>query len=90
MDKVKNIPNGNVSNVKSILDVMDDIFDEMVSQLVNKQEQKPKILAENIKKLEQVKEIAETKMQDLNAASLEAAMSMIKGTCRSMGITVEE
>ena len=41
-------------------------------------------------KLEQVKEIAETKMQDLNAASLEAAMSMIKGTCRSMGITVEE
>ena len=39
---------------------------------------------------EQVKTIAETKMPDLNAASLEAAMSMVKGTARSMGITVEE
>ncbi len=35
-------------------------------------------------------EIAELKMPDLNAASLEAAMSMIAGTARSMGITVEE
>ena len=39
---------------------------------------------------EQVQKIAETKMVDLNAASLEAAMSMIKGTARSMGIEVEE
>ena len=39
---------------------------------------------------EQVKQIAETKMPDLNAASLEAAMSMIEGTARSMGVTVEE
>lgn len=38
----------------------------------------------------QVEEIAKTKMPDLNAASLEAAMSMIKGTARSMGVTVEE
>ena len=38
----------------------------------------------------QVKEIAERKMEDLNAASLETAMSMIAGTARSMGITVEE
>jgi len=38
----------------------------------------------------QVQEIAETKMPDLNAASLEAAMSMIEGTCRSMGIEVVE
>ena len=37
----------------------------------------------------QVEEIAKTKMPDLNAASLEAACSMIAGTCRSMGITVE-
>ncbi|MCR4600839.1 MAG: 50S ribosomal protein L11 [Clostridia bacterium] len=37
----------------------------------------------------QVREIAETKMPDLNAASVEAAMSMIKGTARSMGIVVE-
>ncbi len=39
---------------------------------------------------EQVKKIAEIKMPDLNAASLEAAMSMIAGTARSMGVTVEE
>ena len=41
-------------------------------------------------KKSQVKEIAETKMPDLNAASIEAAMSMIAGTARSMGIVVEE
>ena len=40
--------------------------------------------------MEQVEEIAKTKMPDLNAASLEAAMSMVKGTARSMGVTVEE
>lgn len=39
---------------------------------------------------DQVKQIAETKMPDLNAASLEAAMSMIAGTARSMGVEVEE
>lgn len=39
---------------------------------------------------DQVKKIAETKMSDLNANSLEAAMSMVAGTARSMGITVEE
>lgn len=39
---------------------------------------------------EQVQQIAETKMPDLNAASLEAAMSMIAGTARSMGIVVED
>ena len=38
----------------------------------------------------QVREIAELKMPDLNAASVEAAMSMIAGTCRSMGVTVVE
>ena len=38
----------------------------------------------------QVQQIAETKMPDLNAASLEAAMSMIAGTARSMGIVVED
>ena len=36
----------------------------------------------------QVREIAETKMPDLNAASIETAMSMVAGTARSMGITV--
>ncbi|MBR0426828.1 MAG: 50S ribosomal protein L11 [Clostridia bacterium] len=39
---------------------------------------------------EQVKAIAEQKMPDLNAASLEAAMSMVAGTARSMGVIVEE
>lgn len=38
----------------------------------------------------QVREIAEMKMVDLNAASVEAAMSMVAGTARSMGITVED
>lgn len=41
-------------------------------------------------KKDQVKEIAERKMPDLNAASLEAAMSMVAGTARSMGIKVED
>ena len=36
----------------------------------------------------QIKEIAELKMPDLNAASVEAAMSMVAGTARSMGVTV--
>ena len=38
----------------------------------------------------QLEEIAKIKMPDLNAASVEAAMSMIAGTCRSMGVKVEE
>ena len=39
---------------------------------------------------EQVRKIAETKMPDLNASSVESAMSMIAGTARSMGVLVEE
>ena len=38
----------------------------------------------------QVQEIAETKLPDLNAATVEAAMSMIEGTARSMGVEVTE
>ncbi|MBQ3302853.1 MAG: 50S ribosomal protein L11, partial [Eggerthellaceae bacterium] len=38
----------------------------------------------------QVREIAELKMSDLNAASVESAMSMVAGTARSMGIVVED
>ena len=38
----------------------------------------------------QVEEIAKTKMEDLNAASLETAMSMVEGTARSMGVVVTE
>lgn len=40
--------------------------------------------------LKTAEEIANTKMKDLNAASLEAAISMVKGTARSMGIVVED
>ena len=39
---------------------------------------------------EQIRKIAETKMRDLNAASIESAMSMIAGTARSMGVTVAD
>ena len=38
----------------------------------------------------QLEDIANTKMPDLNAASLDAAVSMIAGTCRSMGVTVTD
>ncbi len=41
-------------------------------------------------KKDQVRQIAELKMKDLNAANIDTAMSMIAGTARSMGITVEE
>ncbi len=40
--------------------------------------------------IDQVRQIAETKMADLNAASIETAMSMVKGTARSMGVVVQE
>ena len=40
--------------------------------------------------MEQVRAIAEQKMPDLNAASIEAAMEMVKGTARSMGVVVAE
>lgn len=39
---------------------------------------------------EQIQKIAEQKMPDLNAANIESAMSMIAGTCRSMGVVVED
>ena len=39
---------------------------------------------------QQIREIAELKMPDLNASSVEAAMNMIAGTARSMGITIED
>lgn len=40
--------------------------------------------------MEQVKKIAEIKMPDLNAASIESAMELVKGTARSMGVTVKD
>lgn len=40
--------------------------------------------------MDQIKQIAETKMRDLNAANIESACSMIAGTARSMGVVVED
>lgn len=63
--------------------------------LLKKQLAQKKVLV-NLTKLkvatvtkDQVREIAQTKMQDLNAADEEAAMRIIEGTARSMGITVQ-
>lgn len=39
---------------------------------------------------DKVREVAETKMEDLNSASVEAAMRIVEGTARSMGITVQD
>ena len=39
---------------------------------------------------DEIRKIAEAKMKDLNAASIESAMSMIAGSCRAMGVTVED
>lgn len=39
---------------------------------------------------DKIREIAESKMQDLNAANVEAAMRMVEGTARSMGIVIED
>ncbi|HLR09186.1 MAG TPA: 50S ribosomal protein L11 [Bacillota bacterium] len=41
-------------------------------------------------KRDKIKEIAETKMQDLNAADIEAAIRMVEGTAKSMGIAIED
>ena len=41
-------------------------------------------------KIEQIREIAENKMKDLNASSIEGAMEMVKGSARSMGLEVLE
>ena len=39
---------------------------------------------------EQLEEIAKIKMEDLNATTMEAAVEMIKGSCRAMGVTVKQ
>ena len=39
---------------------------------------------------EQLEEIAKIKMNDLNATTMDAAVEMIKGSCRAMGVTVKE
>ena len=70
----------------------DDNADEVKEKAIKIQKGSGKPNMEKVAKITkaQVREIAEQKMPDLNAASLEAAMSMIAGTCRSMGVIVGE
>ena len=62
----------------------------LIKKAINLQKGSGKPNKENVAKItkEQVKAIAEQKMEDLNAASVEAAMSMVAGTARSMGVVV--
>ena len=64
----------------------------LIKKALNIQSGSDKPNKTNVAKLtqDQVREIATTKMPDINAASIEAAMSMVAGTARSMGVTVEE
>ena len=62
----------------------------LIKKAINLQKGSGKPNVEKVAKItkSQIEEIAKTKMEDLNAASLEAAMSMVMGTARSMGVTV--
>ena len=62
----------------------------LIKKAINLQKGSGKPNMEKVAKIPkaQVEEIAKTKMEDLNAGSLEAAMSMVMGTARSMGVTV--
>lgn len=64
----------------------------LIKKAINLQKGSGKPNMEKVAKITkaQIEEIAKTKMEDLNAGSLEAAMSMVAGTARSMGVTVEE
>ena len=64
----------------------------LIKKAINLQKGSGKPNKDKVAKItkEQVKAIAEQKMEDLNAASLEAAMSMVEGTARSMGVVVTE
>ena len=63
---------------------------EAVSVLLDTASAKPNSVKVGKLTKAQVEEIAKTKMPDLNCTSLESAMSMIAGTARSMGVTVED
>lgn len=65
---------------------------ELIKKAANIKKGSGKPLQEKVGKITkaQIKEIAEKKMPDLNATSLEGAMSMIEGTAKQMGVTVEK
>lgn len=64
---------------------------ELIKKAVGVSKGSGKPLQEKVGKITtaQVKQIAEKKMTDLNCHTIEAAMSMVKGTARQMGVTVE-
>ena len=70
-----------------IIPVVITVYADRSSSFITAEPNKTKVASISKAKLQ---EIAELKMPDLNAASIEAAMSMIAGTARSMGVTVEE
>ncbi len=87
--------------VPTIIEVYEDRTYELIyktepaSQMVLKAIKTEKGSGENLKKKvgtitkAQIREIAEKKMPDLNAGSIEAAMKIIEGTCKSMGVEVK-
>ena len=84
------LPNGTGKNVKVLVFAKGDNIEKAQAAGIESGSGKPnKTKVAKITK-EQVRKIAETKMPDLNASSVETAMSMIAGTARSMGVTVEE
>lgn len=64
---------------------------EMIKKAAGIQKGSAKPLQEKVGKITkvQVKEIAEKKMQDMNAKDIEGAMKMVEGTAKQMGVTVE-
>lgn len=64
----------------------------LIKKAVNIESGSPNSIKTKVGKLtkEQVREIAELKMSDLNANTIEAAMSMVEGTARSMGVSIVE
>ena len=73
-----------------IIPVVITVYADRTFSFITKTPPAPVLIKKELGLKEQVQKIAEIKMPDLNAASLETAMSMIAGTARSMGVTVEE
>ena len=75
-----------MNKYETIIIMDNEITEEQRSTVISRV--RDYILANGKITKEQIRKIAETKMPDLNAASIEAAMSMVAGTARSMGVEV--